>query len=110
MEFSPFTPSFGSNQAVTLGVAAEQHFRIIVADRTLRIMNTGGTNPLYFKTYASGSTVLAPPAPATLASVADCRVNASMTTTIGMPATHDAISLFSPAGTTVEFMTGNGGV
>lgn len=110
MTTKPFAPSFGSNQLATLAAATEQHLPINRGAGSLRVMNTGATNPLYFKTYNSGSTARPIAAPGTLASTADCRVSPGQEKTINLDDSHDGISLISAAGTTVEFMTGIGGV
>lgn len=112
----PFNPAYGSNQLATLAAGVEQHFRIDKSCETLRVVNSGATNPLYFKTYNSGTTSGTPPAPnaltppQALASTADCRVGPGATQLVGTCYYHDAISIISAAGTTVEFMTGTAGI
>lgn len=110
MTTKPFSPSFGSNQLATLAAGVEQHFAIDRTAGSLRVMNTGATNPLYFKTYNSGATTRPVTVPAVLASTADCRVSPGQEKTINFDNSHDGVSLISAAGTTVEFMTGIGGV
>jgi len=110
MTTKAFSPSFGSNQLATLAAGVEQHFAIDRTAGSLRVINTGGANPLYFRTYNSGSTARPIAAPATLASAADCRVDPGKSLLINFDNSHDGISLISAAGTTVEFMTGIGGV
>lgn len=107
----PFCPAFGSNQKITLAAATEQHLRIDKNAETLRIVNTGATNELYVRTYASGTNPpTALPAPATLASATDYRVGPGQDKLITYDHQHDGISLISTVGTTVEFMTGTGGI
>lgn len=112
----PFNPVWGSNQLLTLAAATEQHIAVNKDNRSLRVNNTGATNPLYFKTYNSGSTVrpiLAPTAttPAqTLASTADFRVGPGQDKIITFALDHDGVSLISALGTTVEVMSGTGGI
>lgn len=110
MTTKPFAPSFGSNVLLTLAAATEQHFAIDRTAGSLRVTNTGATNPLYFRTYYSGSTTRPIAAPTTLASTADCRVDPGKSLLINFDNSHDGISLISAAGTTAEFMTGAGGV
>lgn len=112
----PFQPSWGSNQLLTLSGGTEQHIRINKDWRSLRVFNTGATNPLYFKTYNSGTTAAAVPAPSaltppqSLASTADYRVNPNASALITFALDHDAISIISAAGTTAEVMGGTGGI
>lgn len=107
----PFNPAFGSNQKITLAPATEQHLRIDKNAETLRVMNTGATNELYVRTYASGTNPgTALPAPSTLASATDYRVSPGTEKLIAFDYNHDGLSLISTAGTTAEFMTGTGGV
>lgn len=112
----PFNPTFGSNQLLTLGAASEQHVRVNKDNRTLRVNNTGATNPLYFKTYNSGTSSGAIPAPSattpaqTNATTIDCRVGPGQDKLFTFPLDHDGVSLISAAGTTVEVMTGTGGI
>lgn len=111
MTTRPFNPAYGSNQKITLVAVTEQHLRINKDAETLRIVNTGATNELYFRTYASGTNPgTALPAPATLASAVDYRLGPGQDKLIAFDYNHDGLSLFSTAGTTVEFMTGTGGV
>lgn len=107
----PFNPAFGSNQKITLVAVTEQHLSIDKNAETLRIVNTGATNELYFRTYASGTNVgTALPAAATPASATDYRLGPGQDRYIAFDYNHNGLSLFSTAGTTVEFMTGTGGV
>lgn len=107
----PFNPAYGSNQKITLAAATEQHLRIDKNAETLRVLNTGATNELYLRTYASGTNPgTALPAPATPASAIDYRVSPGSERLISFDHNHDGLSLISTAGTTVEFMTGTGGV
>lgn len=106
----PFQPAWGSNQLLTLAAATEQHVRINKDWRTLRVFNTGATNPLYFRTYNSGTPSGAIAAPNPLASTADYRVNPGAVAHITFALDHDGLSIISAAGTTVEVMGGTGGI
>lgn len=106
----PFNPAWGSNQLATLVAATEQHLPINKDNESLLVQNTGATNPMYFRTYNSGSTARPIAAASTIASTADRRVNPGQSVLVAFDYNHDGISLISAAGTTVEVMTGTGGV
>ena len=102
----PFAPAFGSNQVVT-AAAATAAVTIDKNASRLRVANTGA-NKGYFRTFNSA-------AAAALASVgqattADMVVPAGSGSTITKDQDHDRLAYISAAGTTLEIMTGNGGV
>lgn len=96
----PFTPRRGSNQVVTSTTPAAA-VTIDATDTSLRVVNTGA-NKAYVMTYLS--TEAGPP----VASATEHVVAAGMSTTIGIPFTHNRVSHFSVGGTTLEISTGTG--
>lgn len=102
MIIKPFNPKWGSNQVVTAGVAAL--ISIDATCETVRVTNSGSTNKGYVRTYDSKNTGTPP-----VASAVDLVVLPNMATTFTKDLSHDTLSYFSAAGTTLEIMTGTGG-
>lgn len=98
---SPFKPHYGSNQSIS-PAAASASITIGRGEKTIRIRNTGATNPLYFRTgLLSDGTVTA--------TTADVPVYPSETVYIEKPQDHDTLATISAAGTTASVMSGEGG-
>lgn len=97
----PFSPHQGTNQAFTIAAAGTQAVNVTPEDRNLRIANAGA-NPVHVRTYSSKEV------PLPVATAADCPVLANMASTFTKPMSHDRVSLFSTAGTTVHVCTGEG--
>lgn len=94
----PFAPHYGSNQSLAAGSPATA-VSISHQAKQMRVVNTGA-NIGFFRTYDSTGG-----APA--ATAADYPVPpgaGAIVSKIG----HNAISVFSPAGTTLQVMTGEG--
>ena len=95
----PFAPHYGTNQALAASSPATAA-TISHQAKQLRVVNTGA-NIGYFRTYDTNAGA------APLASAADYPLppNAgAIVSKIG----HNAISVFSPAGTTLQVMAGEG--
>lgn len=96
---NPFSPSFKSNNNLTAtGTAAS--IPIIADDDQVRIVNSGN-NVAYVQTYDSKGTVEA-------ADDSDYAVFPAQSSVITKPQSHNALSYFSPLGTTISVMTGKG--
>lgn len=98
---SPFKPHYGSNQGVS-PAAASASITIGRGDKTIRVRNTGATNPLYFRTGLSTDGTVT-------ATAADVPVYPSETVYIEKPQDHDTLATISAAGTTASIMSGEGG-
>jgi len=95
----PFAPHYGSNQVLAAAAAASA-VAISHQAKQMRVVNTGA-NKAYFRTYDSGS------APIPAASTADYCVPPGLAATVSKIG-HNAISVISAGGTTLEVMTGEG--
>jgi hypothetical protein len=95
----PFAPHYGSNQVLAAGATATAA-SISHQAKQMRVVNTGA-NKAYFRTYDSGNT------PVPVASVADYCVPPGLAATVSKIG-HNAISIISATGTTLEVMTGEG--
>jgi len=95
----PFAPHYGSNQALAAGSPATAA-SISHQAKQMRVVNTGA-NIGFFRTYDTSAGT------APQASAADYPVP-SGTGAIVSKIGHNAISVFSPAGTTLQVMTGEG--
>lgn len=96
----PFFPHYGSNQILAAG-AASSSTSISHQAKQLRVVNTGA-NIAYFRTYDSSNG--APVQPAT---TADYPVPAGSGAIVSKQG-HNAISVISAAGTTLQVMAGEG--
>jgi len=94
----PFFPHYGSNQALA-AAAASSSASISHQAKQLRVLNTGA-NIAYFRTYDNSGGVQA-------ATVADYPVPAGMGAIVSKQG-HNAISVISTAGTTLQVMSGEG--
>lgn len=98
---APFKPHYGTNQAVSTG-AASASITIGKGDKTIRAINTGAANVMHFRTgIASDGTVTA--------TAADVCVRPGESVYIEKPQDHDTLAHISAAGTTAQFMSGEGG-
>lgn len=98
---APFKPHYGSNQAVS-PAAASASITIGKGDKTIRAVNTGATNVMHFRTgKASDGTVTA--------TSSDVCVRPGESLDIEKPEDHDTLAYISAAGTTAQFMSGEGG-
>lgn len=98
---APFLPRYGSNQSVS-PAAASAVITIGKGNKTIRAVNTGATNVMHFRTgKASDGTVTA--------TAADVCVLPGKEIDIEKPEDHDTLAYISAAGTTAQFMAGEGG-
>lgn len=98
---APFKPHYGSNQVVSPG-AASAEITIGKGDKTIRIRNTGSTNPMFFRTGNSANGTVT-------ATTADVPVSPGETVYIEKPQDDDKLAHISAAGTTANIMSGEGG-
>lgn len=93
---SPFKPTYGSNQVITVG--ATNAVSISKDNKSVRIVNSGSALG-YFRTGTGAVT----------ASAADVPVAAGACIIIEKPQEHDKIATFCATSTTFQVMTGEGG-
>jgi len=99
---SAFQPTYGSTQSVS-PAAASAAITIGAGNKTIRVRNTGATNPLFFRTgKASDGTVTA--------TAADTPVYPGEVLNIEKPQDHDTLAHISAAGTTAVMTAGEGGM
>lgn len=99
---SNFQPKYGSTQTAAPAVGSAV-LTIGAGNRTLRVKNTGATNPMFFRTgLASNGTVTA--------TAADMPVYPGEVVYVGKDPLHDTIAFISAAGTTMTVTAGDGGV
>jgi hypothetical protein len=104
MQFQPFNPHYGSGQQVTLAAGTPQTINLSRGgSQQFMVWNSGATNKLYFCTFDSSGT-------SRTASATDCFVPPGAVRVFTRDRTHDRLSLFSAAGTTVEVINGEGSI
>lgn len=98
---SPFQPRYGSTQTIA-PAAASAPITIGKGQKSLRVRNTGSTNPMFFRTgLASDGSVTA--------TAADMPVYPGEVVIIEKPQDHDTLAHISAAGTTAVATAGEGG-
>jgi len=98
---SAFQPTYGSTQSVS-PAAASATITIGAGNKTIRIRNTGATNPMFFRTgKAADGTVTA--------TASDAPVYPGEVLNIEKPQDHDTLAHISAAGTTSVVTAGEGG-
>lgn len=97
-----FMPKYGSTQTASPG-AGSGTLTIGKGNKTLRVKNTGATNPMFFRTGVAADA-------AVTATAADVPVYPGEVVYIEKPQDHDTLAHISAAGTTMTVMAGEGGV
>lgn len=102
-KIGPFIPSYGSNNSITLVAATPQIIPLVANAQTVRISNTGATNPAYAIAYSlvNGAQV----ASATRGVYLPPNSMIMITKAVGA----DSLSIVSALGTTAEIMCGECG-
>ena len=95
---SPFKPHYGTCQAVT-AAAGSASITIGKGDKTLKILNTG-SNIAFFRVGAG----------ATTATSADCPIVSGTLCYIEKATDDDTFAYISAVGTTLQIMSGEGGL
>jgi hypothetical protein len=99
---SPFQPQYGSCQSIT-PAAASASITIGRGNKSIRVRNTGTTNPMFFRTgRAADGTVTA--------TATDMPVAPGETVIIEKSQDHDTLAHISAAGTTATVIAGEGGI
>lgn len=95
-----FVPKYGSGIAVSPGASSAAS--VIDGDNwQVRIVNTG-SNIAFVRTYSSKTS------PEPVATAADYAIPPGMASIVSKAWGHDKIAYLSPAGTTLQIMTGEG--
>jgi hypothetical protein len=98
---APFKPHYGSTVGFSAAIGSAS-ITVGGGDKTLLVINTGATNPMFFRTgkAADGAVV---------ATAADVPVYAGKERFIEKPTDHDTLASISALGTTAVVMSGEGG-
>jgi hypothetical protein len=99
---SNFRPQYGSTQSVSPAAASAQ-VTIGKGSKTMRVKNTGATNPMFFRIGSSANGTVT-------ATAADMPVYPGEVVYVAKDESFDVLAHISAAGTTAVITQGDGGV
>lgn len=99
---SNFQPKYGATVVAT-GAASSSTTAVGLGNKTLRLKNTGATNPVSFRTGKSSDGTVT-------AVLTDMVLDPGEVIYIEKPQDHDVVACISAAGTTLRITPGEGGI